>query len=117
GLRCPCPAASLSICLCVRSRDSLWPLLCSFFNLPAPPASYTLSLHDALPISTFDELFDRALHPLSNDFPDVPRANHYFYGEHHRSEEHTSELQSREKPVCRLLPEKKKTASGGHAAR
>src|SRR5690606_5898584 len=41
------------------------------------------------------------------------------YGGDRRSEEHTSELQSRENVVCRLLPEKKKNMSGntgGHAA-
>src|SRR2546426_9589395 len=70
-----------------------------FFNDTATTEIYTLSLHDALPIS----------HPRSRG------------GEHHlaphrvrrvsarRSEEHTSELQSPCNLVCRLLLEKKKT--------
>src|SRR5690606_40545740 len=104
-----------------------------FFKLPTPPVINTLSLHDALPIST--------------DGSDPP---HPYRGQHRsqtvlggqsvaavdlhglidgahgdlgsgvlghvgglarrtvRSEEHTSELQSRENLVCRLLLEKKK---------
>src|SRR5436309_3733995 len=34
----------------------------------------------------------------------------FFHGRHRRSEEHTSELQSRENLVCRLLLEKKKVS-------
>src|SRR5439155_24688103 len=86
-----------------------------FFNDPATPNIYTLSLHDALPISATsgvlrdlglgcagqglvegvgDQLADRVGHgPVLED----------------RSEEHTSELQSRGHLVCRLLLEKKKT--------
>src|SRR5690606_42128679 len=101
---------------------------------PAPSLHYTLSLHDALPIS-----------PLNTALPLLPGVHgmshfHHFRdqigcvqqrgmraaaGDHHvlasrtltqrrhyvvdvRSEEHTSELQSRENLVCRLLLEKKK---------
>src|SRR2546422_2001162 len=82
-----------------------------FFNDTATTEIYTLSLHDALPISG-----RRAARSL-------PRAGHAPAGrpsararhparadrDQHRSEEHTSELQSRLHLVCRLLLEKKKT--------
>src|SRR5438874_6742585 len=69
-----------------------------FFNDTATTEIYTLSLHDALPIYKPDiVVLDMMLPKLSG--PDVLRA---------RSEEHTSELQSRRDLVCRLLLEKKK---------
>src|SRR2546428_1671176 len=77
-----------------------------FFNDPAPPEIYPLPLHDALPISPGGLLGRRGarLHalrpPLQPDGRARPRAL--------RSEEHTSELQSRSDLVCRLLLEKKK---------
>src|SRR3989304_10407885 len=69
---------------------------CFFFNDTATTEIYTLSLHDALPISppTWP------LTPVTRTFM-AP-----FYPQ--RSEEHTSELQSRLHLVCRLLLEKKK---------
>src|SRR3712207_9014289 len=72
-----------------------------FFNDTATTEIYTLSLHDALPISGellpgVRVLDDLALRGASH----LPR--------HPRSEEHTSELQSRQYLVCRLLLEKKK---------
>src|SRR5207248_9847424 len=106
----------------------------SFVSAAAPPALYTLSLHDALPISTrggrasrppqrspglppdhflrrsrldgqqrdalHAELLARALCVVGNEL--VLRIVF------HRSEEHTSELQSPYDLVCRLLLEKKK---------
>src|SRR5438874_5264686 len=71
-----------------------------FFNDPAPPEIYTLSLHDALPIYT--RTSSASAEPMSPLplFP-TPRTP--------RSEEHTSELQSRRDLVCRLLLEKKNT--------
>src|SRR5207302_3871065 len=48
------------------------------------------------------------LHRKRHDLWDVPDADHVVFGEALRSEEHTSELQSRENLVCRLLLEKKK---------
>src|SRR6266849_11205296 len=66
-----------------------------FFNDTATTEIYTLSLHDALPIST-----PRCGRPGSPACaPPAPCR---------RSEEHTSELQSRVDLVCRLLLEKKK---------
>src|SRR6266849_10936931 len=79
----------------------LKPALFSFFvfNDTATTEIYTLSLHDALPISPF--IIRR---------PDrgwvTPIA--YACAARARSEEHTSELQSRVELVCRLLLETKK---------
>src|SRR6266576_462172 len=73
-----------------------------FFNDTATDEIYTLSLHDALPILT--RLFHCTADRRSNDmFCFVPRIAAML-----RSEEHTSELQSRRDLVCRLLLEKKK---------
>src|SRR6266700_8176710 len=71
---------------------------CFFFNDTATTEIYTLSLHDALPIS--DKTAGRRRRPaaLTNAIRRLVL----------RSEEHTSELQSRENLVCRLLLEKKK---------
>src|SRR3712207_7798493 len=44
--------------------------------------------------------------------PEDPGAEHGIGGVRRRSEEHTSELQSRQYLVCRLLLEKKKSGSG-----
>src|SRR5205807_8988931 len=79
-----------------------------FFNDPPPTEIYTLSLHDALPIS----LRGRAPSPRSRD-PVAPTAQPpispgFAVGATGRSEEHTSELQSPCNLVCRLLLEKKK---------
>src|SRR5436305_10476953 len=79
-----------------------------FFNDTATTEIYTLSLHDALPI--YARLSLPPLHPRSP--PPHCRASRIARsasGAHHRSEEHTSELQSRPHLVCRLLLEKKKT--------
>src|SRR5699024_12303791 len=72
-----------------------------FFNDTASTEIYTLSLHDALPILGLDLTEAEALHqPLLGVV--VAGADDV------RSEEHTSELQSRFDLVCRLLLEKKK---------
>src|SRR5258708_26257707 len=80
--------------------------LCSFFfffNDTATTEIYTLSLHDALPIWVDGDGEDRvvvlAVDPVELVAP------------HLRSEEHTSELQSPDHLVCRLLLEKKKKSS------
>src|SRR5256885_15732441 len=77
----------------------LW--LCSlffFFNDTATTEIYTLSLHDALPISLIVEMTQGTRRCLGARF----------IVENDRSEEHTSELQSPCNLVCRLLLEKKK---------
>src|SRR5207302_10244606 len=102
-----------------------------FYNASSPTELYSLSLHDALPISVDfqpaamaveDMFYDRkpktgaaflaaslhihAVKALGQAGNCVPwyAFSIIFY----RSEEHTSELQSRENLVCRLLLEKKK---------
>src|SRR5947199_9182824 len=70
-----------------------------FFNDTATTEIYTLSLHDALPISTEDPGDGAQL-------LDSRRGRARAFGT--RSEEHTSELQSLRHLVCRLLLEKKK---------
>src|SRR5690606_41593460 len=100
------------------------------FSDPATTDIYTLSLHDALPIFGYWLLTpreDRAapmpwlgawqvevLQPLAEDRLNLgqlatrlPEAELWLQPRL-RSEEHTSELQSRENLVCRLLLEKKK---------
>src|SRR2546427_5123250 len=74
-----------------------------FFNDTATTEIYTLSLHDALPIS--GELRSLPLVRLLQLRLSVRAAA---LGAHPRSEEHTSELQSQSNLVCRLLLEKKK---------
>src|SRR5207244_10176606 len=109
------------------SRSSFLPSLRSS-TVPPPPQFYTLSLHDALPISALVvpicnedidtvfgglratceslaatgalRLFDIYILSDTTD-PALRRAE--------RSEEHTSELQSPDHLVCRLLLEKKNT--------
>src|SRR3712207_9145057 len=86
--------------------------VCVFFNDTATTEIYTLSLHDALPISRalknpaqmYDiqvriRRWDGAYRKFRVAGRPLPSA---------RSEEHTSELQSRQYLVCRLLLEKKK---------
>src|SRR3712207_7458505 len=89
-----------------------------FFNDTATTEIYTLSLHDALPI--FDDLHRASLEELTREFgieglsedekDHLNRVWHRLepWPDAVRSEEHTSELQSRQYLVCRLLLEKKK---------
>src|SRR5256885_5024732 len=81
-----------------------------FFNDTATTEIYTLSLHDALPIS--QPLLLLRLNFLESDklgVQHVPRFRpHDVSQAAGRSEEHTSELQSPCNLVCRLLLEKKK---------
>src|SRR3712207_9525436 len=97
----------------------LWICLLFFFNDTATTEIYTLSLHDALPISAFRQVEQEVDHPLQAQpverlgqlRPDPLQRLHFGKQriEDLRSEEHTSELQSRQYLVCRLLLEKKKT--------
>src|SRR3989454_7465992 len=75
-----------------------------FFNDTATTEIYTLSLHDALPIS---HLYANALADVS-ELAEWKARDQGGYYPHNRSEEHTSELQSPCNLVCRLLLEKKK---------
>src|SRR3712207_7849764 len=84
-----------------------------FFNDTATTEIYTLSLHDALPISVQGECRSPPPHPEAEAPGDqlgrVRRGpTRPGQPDRVRSEEHTSELQSRQYLVCRLLLEKKK---------
>src|SRR5690606_40169754 len=102
-----------------------------FFTATSPTAGYPLSLHDALPISVWvdarrvlvtDDEFTAAVPDMNATCrkvaeivaPEVAAGRVPVMGgfigstADGRSEEHTSELQSRENLVCRLLLEKKK---------
>src|SRR5437867_8847467 len=92
-------------------------IFCSFFTDTPPPDIYTLSLHDALPISAVlapSTQRRRLVHSVPSSGlraiagwrraqPPATRLPTC-----RRSEEHTSELQSPYDLVCRLLLEKKK---------
>src|SRR6266496_6825231 len=71
-----------------------------FFNDTATTEIYTLSLHDALPICPASTIRLRTF--------SISSIRRNFSYCRTRSEEHTSELQSRRDLVCRLLLEKKK---------
>src|SRR5690349_24816735 len=94
--------------LCIITLTSLF----FFFNDTATTEIYTLSLHDALPIShekparTGSDT-EQAAEDVERGIVDTERRGvpNDVPG---RSEEHTSELQSRRDLVCRLLLEKKK---------
>src|SRR3712207_8954069 len=90
-----------------------------FFNDTATTEIYTLSLHDALPICARIRAGERGVR--ARDAPPARRSRRDrvaavlrvlrrrdFALLWTRSEEHTSELQSRQYLVCRLLLEKKK---------
>src|SRR3712207_7965045 len=93
-----------------------------FFNDTATTEIYTLSLHDALPICGLDVrvLVDILAGASAGGINAVFLAEAIASGRSlepltelwlERSEEHTSELQSRQYLVCRLLLEKKKKQS------
>src|SRR5207249_9995745 len=109
------------VCLTYFSSTYLYSLslLSSFFFFhdPAPTEIYTLSLHDALPIcssaprrrGSSQRRCGRLWRGASPAMPDSTRGARA--GRSSRSEEHTSELQSRFDLVCRLLLEKKKKSN------
>src|SRR3712207_8258605 len=89
-----------------------------FFNDTATTEIYTLSLHDALPISKPPSASGSALVSVANSRSRSTRncrlskrvctsLRSHARTARSRSEEHTSELQSRQYLVCRLLLEKK----------
>src|SRR3712207_7580286 len=104
--------------------------MCFFFNDTATTEIYTLSLHDALPIfampttssappsipstsesrsSPYLRCSNSITHTPTSADGTLPTASHSDIARCTvRSEEHTSELQSRQYLVCRLLLEKKK---------
>src|SRR5258708_38360120 len=90
---------------------------CFFFNDTATTEIYTLSLHDALPILPALRFPAGVLYGLDGNSRTTA---HLALSEpvgppgKVRSEEHTSELQSPDHLVCRLLLEKKKTQETSH---
>src|SRR5690606_41481499 len=93
----------------------------SFFLTPASSAElYTLSLHDALPIwiaGVYPSLPGQSRMDITIRWQSVAWEQPWFNPQGPvrrpaRSEEHTSELQSRENLVCRLLLDKKKNTNG-----
>src|SRR3712207_8624088 len=91
-----------------------------FFNDTATTEIYTLSLHDALPIyrRRRAELVSTLEQYLRDRRSVTSTARALFIHPNtlrqRRSEEHTSELQSRQYLVCRLLLEKQKTRISSH---
>src|SRR2546422_8448471 len=79
-----------------------------FFNDTATTEIYTLSLHDALPISTGGIVTVVNVAAFSKVCATREKGRSFYPLLLARSEEHTSELQSRLHLVCRLLLEKKK---------
>src|SRR2546430_13741934 len=91
-------------------------LLFLFFNDTATTEIYTLSLHDALPISYMQHpywaadlaIVARTAAELGSIAETMRKKARQLAPDAPRSEEHTSELQSQSNLVCRLLLEKKK---------
>src|SRR5690606_41455274 len=93
-------------------------ICCFFFTATATTEIYTLSLHDALPICESYGAGERRGKDLLLGIVATLYSMWLVYAAGleyllmvsvlYRSEEHTSELQSRENLVCRLLLEKKK---------
>src|SRR3712207_6973710 len=94
-----------------------------FFNDTATTEIYTLSLHDALPIlhavagcpGMADGEGDGGTPRRVREMAPGPTSGGADQDEARRSEEHTSELQSRQYLVCRLLLEKKKKIKSKHS--
>src|SRR5258708_2529430 len=116
---------------CLKKKKHPTALCVFFFNDTATTEIYTLSLHDALPISQVQH-HEHEPRPRVHPRPPAPRGARgprdargrpgraernvptlarraRVYSGAWRSEEHTSELQSPDHLVCRLLLEKKKT--------
>src|SRR5437870_10010518 len=85
------------------------------------PLMHTLSLHDALPICDFNRameiLSELVRRPTTRGWCPSARGVSWPIPPRIRSEEHTSELQSRGHLVCRLLLEKKNLAGLALGAR
>src|SRR5690606_41733558 len=98
-------------------RQAMLPSVRSVLRLPPPPEIYILSLHDALPIFHKVGIIQKEVQRVTQElFVSVAlfrkqiltQWKRLAFQDLVRSEEHTSELQSRENLVCRLLLEKKK---------
>src|SRR2546430_11514742 len=101
--------------LCCLIRCVLLTNFIFFFNDTATTEIYTLSLHDALPISPSrctGSCAHRAVRAAAPCTPAWDYPSRRCTGAS-RSEEHTSELQSQSNLVCRLLLEKKNNSIDG----
>src|SRR5258708_39301475 len=87
---------------------SLTILFLFFFNDTATTEIYTLSLHDALPICRVTMSLPASRSASDAAWRALPKGSLVDTSWKSRSEEHTSELQSPDHLVCRLLLEKKK---------
>src|SRR5207244_12884473 len=107
---------TISVSLCVHTVIRLYHIVnilspyafASFFNDTASPVIYTLSLHDALPIPPDSSACSGRPATACCQEPRTSNAGGRTWRSTARSEEHTSELQSPDHLVCRLLLEKKK---------
>src|SRR5437868_10638766 len=79
-----------------------------FYNDTATTEIYTLSLHDALPICALRQIVTESTLAAGEKGAKKAEEADSYRAQLDRSEEHTSELQSRFDLVCRLLLEKKK---------
>src|SRR5256885_1710488 len=113
SLRCSCCGCSYLI---VHTHVTSHLFFFFFFNDTATTEIYTLSLHDALPISGAPVM---KLSIPTTRWPCASNRSHRCDPRNPaaRSEEHTSELQSPCNLVCRLLLEKKKHRSPQHLLR
>src|SRR5690606_41267167 len=107
---------------CYSRMTRILSFCCFFFNNRPTTGTYTLSLHDALPISFGAPHTTCCTSPVPASTSQSESRSAFGCGRTRstrattmsanpsptRSEEHTSELQSRENLVCRLLLEKKK---------
>src|SRR2546429_9097872 len=103
------------MCRILHHLDNIICFFFFFFNDTATTEIYTLSLHDALPISLLAAGLDGIQNKRDPGEPTLVDPDTLSDDERRRrgirrlrSEEHTSELQSRLHLVCRLLLEKKK---------
>src|SRR5438445_12815568 len=99
--------------LAVSSTSRATRVYLLFLNDTTTTEIYTLSLHDALPISTNRRRDAQGTSPLNVQVLSIPSGNECAQADS-RSEEHTSELQSRQYLVCRLLLEKKNRTEQGN---
>src|SRR5699024_12882738 len=104
---------SLSCVICLLCFPRMHPFNILLSADPPPTHIYTLSLHDALPIChcpvALDEFAESVSSSSAGSSAPSNRLTRWASAAFEaRSEEHTSELQSRFDLVCRLLLEKKK---------
>src|SRR5690606_41228028 len=102
------PTATLDVIL----QDSLLQALCTLYRKKLRPAFYSYLRQTGLVFLIAFFFFQQepivSMWPHGKQIRPVGDLGEFVLAENFRSEEHTSELQSRENLVCRLLLEKKK---------